>query len=75
MDRFASVVGRVPDIVQDFSGVGPRESLGRQEITLFESALKVYRSARRRLPDQQQGSLARVAWRWRCAGCCPAASA
>ena len=35
MERFASVVGQAPDIVQGFSGVGPRENLARQEITLL----------------------------------------
>jgi len=40
MDRFASVVGQAPDIVQGFSGVGPRERLARQEITLLEGVLR-----------------------------------
>jgi hypothetical protein len=40
MDHFASVVGQAPDIVQGFSGVGPRECLARPEITLLEGALR-----------------------------------
>jgi hypothetical protein len=40
LDRFASVDGQAPDIVQGFSGVGPRERLACQEITLLEGAIR-----------------------------------
>jgi pyruvate/2-oxoglutarate dehydrogenase complex dihydrolipoamide dehydrogenase (E3) component len=38
--HYPRVVGRARDIVQGFSGAGPRESLARQEITLLEGAVR-----------------------------------
>jgi pyruvate/2-oxoglutarate dehydrogenase complex dihydrolipoamide dehydrogenase (E3) component len=38
--QYPRVVGRVRDIVQGFSGAGPRASLARQEITLLEGAVR-----------------------------------
>jgi pyruvate/2-oxoglutarate dehydrogenase complex dihydrolipoamide dehydrogenase (E3) component len=38
--HYPRVVGRARDIVQGFSGAGPRESLARQGITLLEGAVR-----------------------------------
>jgi pyruvate/2-oxoglutarate dehydrogenase complex dihydrolipoamide dehydrogenase (E3) component len=38
--QYPRVVGRARDIVQGFSGAGPRASLARQKITLLEGAVR-----------------------------------